>query len=1533
MASPGEIYQEIQDLLGSTSSSQHAKLEFVRHMADAAYERFQKGKLSEGKAEAELVGHLENMRRRAGIPSGEKGVIEEALANLRKRINEHPATVAFLEAKASGTPPTAAQKKAYDKLEDLWQEAVISESNLIEGRIEFQQAKSEIGKMADKIGKVASPKGPSPKKASKRPSPKKASPRKPSPKKASKRPTPRKPSPKRPSARPLAWDPPPLWPRQRVLAVQFDGEAAYPYYDELEGPFEIQMGAPGRDDRFETAFSVGPIAGSIADQLIKRLKARDIGHERVDASDQYTFFVTGAPDSYDDASTLTLGSAPLESGEEGRVVAVLSSNLDWQENRYQSGMYPYSPYDRGKRPAFGSPKKPSPKKPSPKRSKAKSLTYAYAKGIYEKIASGELEPHQFPSTRVVQQLGDWWIEKDGGDLLDGPFKRKSVAEKHRSDAHDRARKAVEKQTKKATKAAKKASPKKPSPGGPTPPYHGARDEQIVEFDNERVLWRVPTPGSTTVWWMITDYDGRMLPDTVGYKRLADAMSDWKQPAAPPKRLTPSEKPPVVEGVAPKVGKVHLRGVGSYDAIPAAYLRPGDITVWNEGITALVLDTEPKGAFVKVKVEEDTASGGITTLTRRFGRDRLVAVTGDAERRVAAIAEAVAVRPSARKRQSGQAALMRRPLARHLIEQFENALAPLFEGFYFRVYEDRGEGGVGVGVEAAQAPPGTTKQKALKSPVAVGLYITGYPKAGKMWIVGEPAPPEVQAYVRTVHAPRYMLPLLRFGHHEGLPQSMASDVINYFRRVALRIKSELPAIEMGQEMEYLKGFALKHPSVQRCLGPREIEDKLDGEYPEAFVKALVPRLARLAHQNRDMHVDLLQSEISDAMEEADYWDTVADDVVDKLLIVDLVRPTSARSAKVDLRRFVCSDLDLDKPPTGGDLVEHVEWALEVSHADPSLAPSLIETLRKVQDKHPHRLVDESEFFDTIEEDWAHEQAGDDHWIPDPDDLWQALRKALVVVEIPHAPESRRIGEYAPTGLFFPEDFRSRTPDGIRDFLADERRAWESGKVPHDPEEDDYEFEKASYLRAIDIGERQFKRSKKAPSRRPSPKKPSKRKPSPKRPSPKKPSPKARSKRRSGEYSDRELIAMCIMTGYKSFARPDQFTTSELGAYTPDNPIIHKLEENGLLKVSRTGTITPDRKRMKAAMKRHKRPKNHRVCNYWDFLPEDEKPAARKPSPKRPSPKKPSPRQFSPAHSVTATEGGIAGADQLSADLAMVAWQRMMQAPGTYYLYLTPSTATRWGTFHVVADGEKAPPGSELLTSERLPGHKDLAGITAWLRPMIRRAPILPHGGKKVSPKKPSKRPTELQLLKRNPPRIRRKGRLHVVEVFSPTTGDYIPQGEHTRAADANVDLNEHMQAHQWSISRLEAKAAKKPSKRKPSARKPSPKKPSERSLNILDAGAFEKVASIEGEAWERAQRKGGVKLANSFALNKAAYEVILAEGLGGLDIPLADLDSDAGVIAGSGGAAYIVMPDGEVMLDGQSTSTTKRAKAAKVMQVI
>ena len=128
------------------------------------------------------------------------------------------------------------------------------------------------------------------------------------------------------------------------------------------------------------------------------------------------------------------------------------------------------------------------------------------------------------------------------------------------------------------------------------------------------------------------------------------------------------------------------------------------------------------------------------------------------------------------------------------------------------------------------------------------------------------------------------------------------------------------------------------------------------------------------------------------------------------------------------------------------------------------------------------------------------------------------------------------------------------------------------------------------------------------------------------------------------------------------------------------------------------------------------------------------------------------------------------------------------------------------------------------------------------------------------------------------------------------------------------------------------SAKKPSAKKPSAKKPSAKKPSARKLLITDPGAFEKLASIEGKVWEHKQKAGGVKLDNSFALNLEAFKVIEEQGLAGLDIPLSDLDPAAGAIAGFAGTGYIVMPDGEIMLDGDSASAAKRKKASQIMQL-
>ena len=76
---------------------------------------------------------------------------------------------------------------------------------------------------------------------------------------------------------------------------------------------------------------------------------------------------------------------------------------------------------------------------------------------------------------------------------------------------------------------------------------------------------------------------------------------------------------------------------------------------------------------------------------------------------------------------------------------------------------------------------------------------------------------------------------------------------------------------------------------------------------------------------------------------------------------------------------------------------------------------------------------------------------------------------------------------------------------------------------------------------------------------------------------------------------------------------------------------------------------------------------------------------------------------------------------------------------------------------------------------------------------------------------------------------------------------------------------------------------------------------------------------------------GAKLDNGLVLNREAFKILSAEGLVDADVPISDLDPAAGVIAGASGAVYIVMPDGEVVLDGASVDDI--SLAVKFMRVV
>lgn len=96
------------------------------------------------------------------------------------------------------------------------------------------------------------------------------------------------------------------------------------------------------------------------------------------------------------------------------------------------------------------------------------------------------------------------------------------------------------------------------------------------------------------------------------------------------------------------------------------------------------------------------------------------------------------------------------------------------------------------------------------------------------------------------------------------------------------------------------------------------------------------------------------------------------------------------------------------------------------------------------------------------------------------------------------------------------------------------------------------------------------------------------------------------------------------------------------------------------------------------------------------------------------------------------------------------------------------------------------------------------------------------------------------------------------------------------------------------------------------------------MRILDPSIDQVLAYLEGDDWLRKQLQMGAKLDNGLVLNREAFKILEAEGLVSADVPISDLDPAAGVIAGASGAAYIVMPDGEIVLDGASVDDISRA---------
>ena len=85
-----------------------------------------------------------------------------------------------------------------------------------------------------------------------------------------------------------------------------------------------------------------------------------------------------------------------------------------------------------------------------------------------------------------------------------------------------------------------------NPAPPVAPYHGARDEKLIDSTSTHALWETPPEKSLpwfwwlvvgiVVWkygskkyWMITDHGGRMVDEHgTGFSRKRDALSAWSE---------------------------------------------------------------------------------------------------------------------------------------------------------------------------------------------------------------------------------------------------------------------------------------------------------------------------------------------------------------------------------------------------------------------------------------------------------------------------------------------------------------------------------------------------------------------------------------------------------------------------------------------------------------------------------------------------------------------------------------------------------------------------------------------------------------------------------------------------------------------------------------------------------------------------------------------------------------------------------------------------------------------------------------------
>ena len=1385
------------------------------------------------------------------------------------------------------------------------------------------------------------------------------------------------------------WPALPPAPEPRVMVAQFSMDDAFDHVDHIHGPYETgmdEMKERPRPGWGGETIHTGPMPATIAAELLRRLEKFGVRWEVYDITSDYTFLVTSADPGYDGFGTITIGTKGKD-----RVVAVEKQHETWQTRRYGSGAHSYEPYSpkaaskkasskMGKSPSSKprSGKKPSGKTPSAKPSSAKQYK-GWSVERYEGSQVGyRTEAGAAGRGRKVK---GWFVShpeySPKGKLLDTI----RAAQEYIDSFDDLSPKSP---------SPRKPTPKKPTSRKPTPKKPSSAtvkrvDAAFLEEMQELLSRRGYDPREAVrlqAEGMGPDELKDRLkhkPGSVGSIEYTHAITS-KRPTKKPSSRKPTPKKPTSRKPTPKKASSGKKPSAPKQASAKASspkkpspVRPGHVKRGDQLEGGwIVQKVSGGGRSVTVYLPETGAPRG-----SRLGKP--LTFTWKPERSWWTRQHEPMPRPVGIIQPRDLPAQMRDPARYESLD----AGADVYQGAYLFLdthsLEDFKKG----------APSSIIRKVKVRDiydydgPKRVSVEIVEGPEYGRM--VTGLSPSNLQDKARAgAKATSAKKPS---------PKRPSGKVPSQRKPSPKRPSGKKPSIRMGHGVSLDPNFRLKEPSRRRCLTQRQIEaeighnvaDKFLTDHP-GFTQAAASRLAEMAHKG----LTYRQPDILEVIEEA--AEKTGDPIV-KTGIYDLDDVYKSLSGSVflpsaetdDVVRFMCTEVP-EAPAEGSDAAQRAAWAFRSVHMRPEDAAGIVEALATLQTETEVGSIQqvgvaplsEEVFADAIEM-WLKDIARRDGFVSETDDLMTAFEKAEVAirVELP-------AGSVEDHAFYVPGKDVARTPVGVLEFLTDKREAWESATVT-DPEDSLYTGQVNENVIALNDAIAKYERlaGAQARSRKPAPKAPSPRKPStrkaptPRKPSPKRPSSKVPIVLARQDPNGRWKNIIVIETGRVTLfdmepaviagwnVRRIEVQAGEDWFGMSAESIAKYKRQGDTMGLLRDATPS-EREFALSRMPGAKAPSPRK--------PSPKKPSSRKPSPKTPSQKKPTPPPGGfissgkpeidaivgggfPRGRITQIEGPRAFEIATGAfPTAIVDCSGNLTAEHLQSLGLSPAKVLVSQPDSIAEMMDQAisfvRDGARLVIINELPG---VASPPAVASQLMRKITSAAHGTESTVVFAQTYPPEDASIS--NALKFYSSLRLQLKPSADGVRLKVLKNKFATPFQEIDVPLAPLPSAKapsprkpspkKPSSKRPSAKAPspKKPTPRAPSPRKPSPKKPTSKKpspvkresrgphMHITDPDALKLLGKIEGAGWLAKQSQGGIGLDNGFYLNLAAYGAIVEQGLLDAGLPLGDLDPAAGTIMGDGGSFYVVMPDGEVMLYGDSATKTKRDVAAKVMVVI